>query len=202
MSRLSDVFLIVLSYAAIGTLLIVLLVRTGIPRRLAATAVMAMSAFYIATFYWVTGLLGWPAPLAVPDRFKVVATRVVEPDLRHQRPGAVHVWLEELDDRNLPSGEPRAYVLPYSTDLAARVSAAQSELNKGNAQGGTSRALASGFGNGAPEGANVRTIAHGAAAGGDPSGGGVLDPAAIGGQSKFIDLIPLPPPLLPPKDDP
>lgn len=201
MSRLSDVLLIVLSYVAIGTLLLVVLAQTGMARWLAATAVAAMSAFYIATFYWVTGLLGWSAPLAVPDRFKVVATRVVEPDLRHQRPGAVHVWLEELDDRNISSGEPRAYILPYSTELAARVSAAQAEINKGHAQGGTSRALVSGFGNGAPEGANVRSITQGASAGGDPSGGGILDPSAVGGQSRSIDLIPLPPPLLPPKDD-
>lgn len=202
MSRLSDILGILLAYAALGTLLLIVLARTGISRRIAISAVAAMTALYIATFYWVSGLLGWSAPLAVPDRFKVVATRVLEPDLVHERPGAVHLWLEELDEHNIPSGEPRAYLLPYSPELASRVSTAQAEINKGNAQGGTSRTFTYGLGNGVPEGANVRTVAQGVAAGGDPSGGGILDPAAIGGQSKSVDLIPLPPPLLPPKDDP
>lgn len=202
MSRQTDVLGILFAYAAVGTVLLVILVRSGVSRRLAIMAVMAMSGFYIATFYWVEGMLGWSAPLAVPDRFKVVATRVLEPDFVHQRPGAVHLWLEALDEHNIPSGEPRAYVLPYSPELASRVSAAQVEINKGRPQGGTSRSFASNLGNEVPEGANVRTIAHGVPAGGDPSGGGILDPAAIGGQSKSIDLIPLPPPLLPPKDDP
>lgn len=202
MSRLGDILGILFSYAALGTILLVILARSGIDRRFAVMAAILMSAFYIATFYWVAGLLGWSAPLALPDRFKVVATRVLEPDLVHKRPGAVHLWLEELDEHNIPSGEPRAYVLPYSPELTSRVSIAQEQINKGNAQGGTSRPLAYGVGNGAPEGANVRTVAQGVAAGGDPSGGGILDPAAIGGQSKSIDLIPLPPPQLPPKDDP
>lgn len=202
MSRLSDILGILLAYAALGTLLLIVLARTGVSRRFAISTVTAMTSLYIVTFYWVSGLLGWSAPLAVPDRFKVVATRVLEPDLVHKRPGAVHLWLEELDENNIPSGEPRAYLLPYSPEMASRVSTAQAEINKGNAQGGTSRTFTYGLGKGAPEGANVRTISQGVAAGGDPSGGGILDPAAIGGQSKSVDLIPLPPPLLPPKDDP
>lgn len=202
MNRLSDILGILFAYAALGTLLLVVLARSGVSRRYAISAVMAMTSLYIATFYWASGLLGWSAPLAVPDRFKVVATRVLGPDLVHRRPGAVHLWIEELDERNIPSGEPRAYVLPYSPELASRVSAAQTEINKGNAQGGTSRTFTYGLGNGAPEGANVRNISQGVAAGGDPSGGGILDPSAIGGQSKSVDLIPLPPPLLPQKDDP
>ena len=36
--------------------------------------------------------------------------------------------------------------------------------------------------------------------GGDPSGGGVLDPTFLGGQSKNVDLIPLPKPVLPEKE--
>jgi hypothetical protein len=54
----------------------------------------------------------------------------------------------------------------------------------------------------APAGVNVTSVSRGATPGGDPSGGGLFDPAALGGQSKSIDLIPLPKPLLPPKDDP
>jgi hypothetical protein len=38
--------------------------------------------------------------------------------------------------------------------------------------------------------------------GGDPSGRGILDPSFLGGQSKSVELIPLPKPILPPKDIP
>ena len=38
--------------------------------------------------------------------------------------------------------------------------------------------------------------------GGDPSGGGLFDPAFLGAQSKSVTLEPLPKPKLPPKDLP
>jgi len=43
-------------------------------------------------------------------------------------------------------------------------------------------------------------VAGGVGSGGDPSAGGVLSAFTIGGQSSSINLISLPPPLLPPKD--
>ena len=68
-------------------------------------------------------------------------------------------------------------------------------------QGGTRHAFIPTITAGSVEGVNVRNVSQGAAPGGDPSGGGLFDPAALGGQSKSVDLIPLPRPLLPPKDD-
>ena len=35
-------------------------------------------------------------------------TRVVEPNPSQQFAGAIYLWVEELDERNIPSGEPRA----------------------------------------------------------------------------------------------
>jgi hypothetical protein len=125
----------------------------------------------------------------------------VEPNPSRQFAGAIHLWVEELDERNIPSGEPRAYVVPYSASLAAKATTAQTEIKKGNSQGGTRHAFIPMMTAGAVAGVNVRNVSQGAP-GGDPSGGGLFDPAALGGQSKSVDLIPLPKPLLPPKDDP
>jgi hypothetical protein len=187
---------------ALGSLHLFVLAKLAVRNAAKIAAILLMSALYIFAFYRLEGLLGWSAAVAVPERFKLLATRVVEPDVAHGTRGAIHVWAEELDDRNIPSGVPRAYLLPYSVDLASRANLAQSEINKGHAQGGTAQ-LVRALGAGALEGANVRSIGQsGVAPGGDPSGGGLLDPAALGGQSKSVDLIPLPPPLLPPKDDP
>jgi hypothetical protein len=79
---------------------------------------------------------------------------------------------------------------------------AQSEIKKGHPQGGRSQTLSPDIEPTTIAGANVRTVTQGVTAGSDPSGGGVLDPSILGGQSKMVDLIPLPKPLLPPKDAP
>jgi hypothetical protein len=195
------VVLLALSFATLAGLHLVLLMNLRVRRVFKIATIAAMSFLYVATFYWVQGLLGWSAAIAVPERFKLIAARVIEPDLRHKRDGAIHIWVEELDDRNIPSGVPRAYLLPYSPQLASKVSEADAEVKKGNPQAGTANIFNSSFGS-QPEGVSVRAKLGGAAAGGDPSGGGVLAPSVLGGQSNSINLIPLPPPMLPPKDDP
>jgi hypothetical protein len=192
------------AYVALGTLLLIVLVHVSIPRLAKAGLIVAMTAFCAGVFFFSQGMLGWAAASAVPERFQVLWTRVVEPNPSQQSAGAIYLWVEALDDRNLPSGEPRAFIVPYTPALADKVSTAQAEIKKGNAQAGTRQAFTptQGTGGGAPAGVNVHNVSQGAMPGGDPSGGGMFDPAALGGQSKAIDLIPLPPPLLPPKDDP
>lgn len=199
MTEQSYVLLLAVAYAALMALHLVLLAHLRVRTLVKSAAVIAMTSLSIATFYWMQGLLGWSAAVAVPKRFKIVATRVIEPDHQRDSLGAIHLWLEALDERNIPSGVPRAYLLPYSKELAAKVAHAESEIKKGNAQGGTASILNSDFGE-QVEGANVRSIAGGLGSGGDPSGGGVMSRSLIGGQSSSINLISLPPPLLPQKD--
>ena len=186
------------AYVLLTVLLLVVLIRLPLRRLFKIGAILAAGAAYVAVFFTTQGLLGWSAPVAVPARFQVLWTRVLEPNPSRGQPGAIHLWLEELDDANLPSGEPRAYRLPYSPELAGRVAAAQAEIEKGHPQGGRSQFF------GAPvHDANVMgPVNAGAPPGGDPSGGGLLDPEFLGGQSKSVDLIPLPKPVLPPKNIP
>jgi hypothetical protein len=204
MSMQMHVLGLTIAYAALGTLLLIVLLHLAIPRTAKMALVTAMTVFYAAVFFFSQSMLGWAAATAVPERFQVLWTRVVEPNPSQQSPGEIYLWVEELDERNIASGEPRAFVVPYSPTLAEKVSTAQAEIKKGNPQAGTRQAFVPtyGAGGGAPAGVNVRNVSQGAMPGGDPSGGGLFDPAALGGQSKAIDLIPLPRPLLPPKDDP
>jgi hypothetical protein len=204
MSMQMHVLGLTIAYAALGTLLLIVLLHLAIPRTAKMVLVTAMTVFYAAVFFFSQSMLGWAAATAVPERFQVLWTRVVEPNPSQQSPGEIYLWVEELDERNIASGEPRAFVVPYSPALAEKVSTAQAEIKKGNPQAGTRQAFVPtyGAGGGAPAGVNVRNVSQGAMPGGDPSGGGLFDPAALGGQSKAIDLIPLPRPLLPPKDDP
>jgi hypothetical protein len=198
----AHIVLLTTAYASLGALLLVVLVRLAIPGPVKIAAIGAMSVFNICVFFWSQGLLGWSSATAVPDQFQLLWSRVVEPNPSRGQAGAIHLWVEALDEHNLPSGEPRAFVLPYSPALAAKAAEAQTEIKKGNPQGGRAQTFAPNIDAAAVEGVNVRTLSRGVPLGGDPSGGGVLDPSALGGQSKSVDLIPLPKPLLPPKEMP
>ena len=103
-----------LAYVLLSTLLLAVMIWLPIRRLFKIAAILAASVFYVVVFFATQGLLGWSAPVAVPDRFQVLWTRVLEPNPSRGEPGAIHLWLEELDDANLPSGVPRAYLLPYS----------------------------------------------------------------------------------------
>jgi len=199
----AHIVLLTIAYAALGALLLTVLAHLPVARWAKIAAIGAMSVFNIGVFFWSQGLVGWSSATAVPERFQVLWTRVIEPNPSRGLPGAIHLWVETLDENNIPSGEPRAFVLPYAPALAAKASTAQSEIKKGNPQGGRAQIFAGDVETTAIEGANVRTVSQGAAPGGDPSGGGgMLDPSVLGGQSKSVDLIPLPKPVLPPKDAP
>ncbi len=194
----TSVIFLCLAYVLLSALLLLVVVRLAIPRAAKIAAILAASAFYIVVFFATQGLLGWSAPVAVPARFQVLWTRVIEPNPARHEAGAIHLWLEELDEANLPSGVPRAYLLPYSVELARRVSAAQEEIQRGHPQGGRAQFLGNPS-HQANVGGHVNTSAP---PGGDPSGGGLLDPTFLGGQSKSVELVPLPKPVLPPKDVP
>jgi hypothetical protein len=158
------------------------------------------SAFYVVVFYRTQGLLGWSAHETVPARFQLLWARTVEPDLADNVPGAVHLWLEELDDANLPSGEPRAFRLPYSAALARKVEAARAEIMAGRPQGG--RALDFGIGGGEVTAEGTVVARPGVDPGGDAPRDSLIDPAFFGGESKSVEFAPLPAPALPAKDLP
>ena len=187
-----------LAYVLLSTLLLAVLIRLPFPRWTKIAAILAASGLYLVVFFATQWLLGWSAPVGMPARFQVLWTRVIEPNPSRDNPGAIHLWVEELDDANLPSGEPRAFRLPYTVALARRVSSAQEEIEQGRPQGGRAQFF------GAPSGERMGAAPVNAAAppGGDPSGGGLFDPAFLGAQSKSVTLEPLPKPKLPPKDLP
>jgi hypothetical protein len=197
-----NVVLLTIAYAGLAALMLAMLARLAIPRWAKIAAILVMSAFDVGVFFGAQGLVGWSSATAVPARFQMLWGRVVEPNAAQGRPGAVHLWVEALDENNFPSGEPRAFVLPYSAELAGKVTIAQAEIRKGNPQGGRAESFSINAEPTGGESVNVRAVSQGVAPGGDPSDGGLLDPAFLGGQSKSVDLIPMPKPLLPPKETP
>ena len=109
-----------------------------------AASIVLTSAFYAVSFFATRGLLGWSSTDPLPPKFKLLGARIVEPHSLEGDPGAIHLWVEALDDDNFPSGVPRAYRLPYDARLAERTEAAVRASADGKPQGGRT----ADFGNG------------------------------------------------------
>ena len=73
MSNLQSVVLTLsISYALIGALLLIVVVYARLPWSAKAVAVVVTSAFYIASFVGVRGLLGWASVDRLPASFKLL----------------------------------------------------------------------------------------------------------------------------------
>ena len=159
-----------IAFALLAALLLIIALRARIPWPLKIVMVLVTSAYYCVAFFRIEGLLGWSATAPLPSQFQLLWARIVEPNPLDRDPGAVHIWVEELDAANLPNGQPRAHKLPYSATLAAKVQAARDEILKGHPQGGRAADFGSGNGQSAPEGpSDVSTLRPSAAPGGDPT---------------------------------
>jgi hypothetical protein len=194
----TEILMLSFGYALLGLLLLLAVTRTRLAWPVKATAIAVTSAFYLVVFLRTEGLLGWSAPEPLPPRFQLLWARSVEPNLALDEPGALHLWVEELDEANVASAVPRAYRLPYSAALARKVESARAEIMNGRPQGGRAEQFGSGDGQPVPDGAPRR----GVEAGGDPASGGALDSAFLGGEQQSVEFAPLPVVKLPPKDAP
>jgi hypothetical protein len=192
------------AYALLGVLLLGASVYARLPLSVKAGAILVTSTFYVVSFLGMRALLGWSSIDPLPAHFKLLGARIVEPHSLAGDPGAIHLWVEALDEDNRPSGVPRAYRLPYTAKLAEKTEAAVQASAEGKPQEGGHTAD---FGTG--EGGTSELTAREATpssitttSGGDPASGGPLDPAFAPDHSGGIVFSPLPPPRMPQKDAP
>src|SRR5215472_3246877 len=106
------------AYVVIGVLLLIIALTARLSWPVKALAIVVTSAFFVEAFFATKGLLGWPGSGALPAKFQLLWARVVEPDSKTGDRGAIYLWVEEIDDNNVPDGVPRSYRLPYSRALA------------------------------------------------------------------------------------
>jgi hypothetical protein len=199
-SLASVILALSISYALVAALLLIVLVYARLPWSAKAVAVVVTSAFYIATFVGVRGLLGWASVDRLPAAFKLLQARIVEPHSLEGDQGSIYLWVEALNQDNRPSGVPRAYRIPYSDRLAEQTDKAVSEIAAGRPQGGRAADFGNGEG-GLLEVAREYIIPHVVmeTLGGDPSTGAGLVARPRGGDA--VSFTPLLPPRMPPKDE-
>jgi len=194
------VLILSVGYALIGAVLLAILVYARMNWRIKAVAVMIISAFYIASFVGIRGLLGWASVDRLPPRFKLLQARVVEPHSLEGDPGSIYLWVEALDDDNRPSGIPRAFRIPYSDKLAEKTDKATDEIASGHPQGGRAADFGTGEGGVLDQAREyiMPSMLLGTSGGDPSSGGGKLTAPTSGDALSFTPLLP---PRMPPKDE-
>jgi hypothetical protein len=192
-----------LSYALLGVTLLVILVFARFDWRLKAGLIALVTVFYFVDFRAARSLLGWASPEALPAHFKLLGARIVEPHSLAGDAGAIFLFIEEVDQDNFPSGDPRLFRLPYDAKLAERTEAAVKASAEGTPQGGRTADFGAG-GGGASEPTNREVTPSDVTvtSGGDPMSGGPSDPQVNRDGAHGVLFSPLAPPKLPPKDAP
>lgn len=128
---IGSIFATVVAYVLIAILLLSLNLVSRWRWWIKGGAIIVTGLFFGGTYFAIASLLGWPTDAKVPDHFSLVATRVVEPDKFTGAPGAIFLWIEKLDENNVPEGVPRSFELGYTEQLAATVEQAQGMLDAG-----------------------------------------------------------------------
>jgi hypothetical protein len=184
---------VAISYVVVAVLLLSLNLASRWHWGVKAAAIAVTTLFFGISYASIAGLVGWPSEARVPERFQLHWATVVEPDKLNGLPGSIYLWLESLDESNMPAGTPRAFRVPYTRELAERIAHAKERIEQGMDQAGTARDLD------VPEGlpGEDRRLAGAPLRQNEPGSTG--DPTAFIQPMPAIEFEDMPPPALPPK---
>jgi hypothetical protein len=122
---------LVSSYVVVAVLLLNLNLASRWAWPIKAGAIAITTGFFAASYVGAVSLLGWPSRSTLPARFQLLSSKVVEPDKRSGSGGGIYLWVEALDENNVPAGPPRSYELPWDLKVARRVAGAQDKIKSG-----------------------------------------------------------------------
>ncbi|MBC10910.1 MAG: hypothetical protein CMP32_03245 [Rickettsiales bacterium] len=133
----AEIFVIIICYVLIGFLLVLFNLRTNFNWLLKASMIAIVTIFYLLTYKSFSNLVGWPSNNPLPDRFRLVAAQIYEPNALINSEGAIFLWVTDMD--NLAGlSTPRSYSLPYNKEVHERVSKSLVNLKNGVPQMGES----------------------------------------------------------------
>ncbi len=126
---------LVVAYVFVALLLLGLNLYSRWHRVVKAAVTLATVAFCLLTWLSIPELLGWPVAESPPQKFRLHAAHIQQPDKVSKHKGTINLWLTDV--RNLAQGGvPRAYALPYSAPLHEIVLNAMGKMVKGVPQMG------------------------------------------------------------------
>jgi len=127
----SHVVGLALAYAFVLFVLLLLLIRARLSLAMRLSVVLIASGFYLLHYFSLSELQGWPSDSPLPKEFALHAWQVEEPNPIQDQSGYVYLWVQSQD-----WDAPRAYTLPYSSELHDRLETAEAQRRKGHLQEG------------------------------------------------------------------
>jgi hypothetical protein len=184
------------AYVVMGVLLLLVGIFSPIRWWVKAATIVVTSVFFVEAFYSTKDLLGWPIAGRLPARFQLLWTRVVEPDPKLRDAGSIFLWVEQVDENNVPIGTPRSYRLPYTKPMADRALKARDEIMSGNPQEGTADDLTESE---SPPTGNMPNMQENANTAQPGATNIDLSQLKLLEQAQRVEFSPMSGPLLPPK---
>lgn len=124
---------LVAGYVLLAVLLLIMLLYSRVHWAAKALVVVVVSAFYPVTYFSLMALLGWPTEQELPQRFRLVAAQVYEPDKTRGTGGRIYLWVASLAD-DAGRVTPRAFEIAYSDTLHNKITEANKSLHAGKPQ--------------------------------------------------------------------
>lgn len=131
----SEIFLIIICYVILAFLLVLFNLRTNFHWLIKSTMVILTTLFYVLTYNSFKNLLGWPSNDALPDRFRLIAAQIYEPNALISSEGSIFIWITDMDELAGLS-TPRSFSLKYNKEVHEKISKAQVNLKNGIPQMG------------------------------------------------------------------
>jgi hypothetical protein len=122
------------AYVALVFVTALALVYSRWPQWAKAVVAVCVGVLYFFADASLNHVWGWPGRQSLPERFVLLAAVIDEPS--KTRPGALHVWINALDNGK-PATVPRAYTLPYSKDLHSLLNEGVKKSRQGISQLGS-----------------------------------------------------------------
>lgn len=121
---------LVASYVLLALLLLSINLYSSWSWPVKAATIIITSLFYLVAYFSIPPMLGWPTTADLPQKFKLNAIQIMQPDKLTNTDGVIYLWLTEIDDLEA-AATPRAYELPYSDPLYKAVNEARTRMKKG-----------------------------------------------------------------------
>ena len=124
---IASALVLTLAYVIVAALLLNMNLATRYSAGVKALVIVLVSLLYFGAWHGYRGLMGWPSPDPLPEKFRVLWISIDEPDKANGLPGSLDYWVRALDSAGLASGPPRAHRLVWTE---AEAEAAQEALDR------------------------------------------------------------------------
>lgn len=131
----SEIFFIIICYAILAFLLVLFNLRTTFHWIIKSSMIIVTTTFCVLTYDSFKNLIGWPSNDNLPDRFRLVAAQIYEPNALINSEGSIFLWITDMNDLAGLS-TPRSYSVRYNKEVHEKISKALVSLKNGIPQMG------------------------------------------------------------------